>query len=108
DEAAIFTIHGFCQRVLAEKAFESGMDFRNELLVDDTELMEEIAQDFWRLRLHDASPLLAAFLLRSKESPASLLTAIRDFVGRPYLRELLPPPGAPAERVEADLGAAFE
>jgi exodeoxyribonuclease V beta subunit len=31
DEAAIFTIHGFCQRALQDAAFEAGGDFDNEL-----------------------------------------------------------------------------
>ena len=44
DQAAIFTIHGFCQRVLAEKAFESAMPFRSELLADETDLLREIAE----------------------------------------------------------------
>ncbi|MFP3449497.1 UvrD-helicase domain-containing protein, partial [Pseudomonas sp. SIMBA_067] len=30
DEAAIFTIHGFCQRMLNLNAFESGMLFEQE------------------------------------------------------------------------------
>ncbi len=34
DEAAIFTIHGFCQRTLQEHAFESGMAFVAELIED--------------------------------------------------------------------------
>jgi exodeoxyribonuclease V beta subunit len=31
DEAAIFTIHGFCQHVLRDQAFESGQTFTAEL-----------------------------------------------------------------------------
>src|SRR5690606_8602316 len=34
DEAAIFTIHGFCQRALQDAAFEAGGDFDNELTQD--------------------------------------------------------------------------
>ncbi|MFN8640831.1 MAG: UvrD-helicase domain-containing protein [Candidatus Binatia bacterium] len=34
DEAAIFTIHGFCQRMLRELAFESGATFDAELVGD--------------------------------------------------------------------------
>lgn len=32
DEAAVFTIHGFCQRMLSLNAFESGMLFEQQLL----------------------------------------------------------------------------
>ena len=38
DEAAIYTIHGFCERVLTEGAFESGMPFEHTLLPDERAL----------------------------------------------------------------------
>ena len=38
DQAPIHTIHGFCQRVLADRAFESAMPFRTELVPDQSEL----------------------------------------------------------------------
>ena len=34
DQASIFTIHGFCMRVLHDHAFESGMMFDAELVTD--------------------------------------------------------------------------
>ncbi|MEE3287921.1 MAG: UvrD-helicase domain-containing protein, partial [Pseudomonadota bacterium] len=48
DEAAIFTIHGFCRRVLAESAFESALPFESELLTDEREILVEVVDDFWR------------------------------------------------------------
>jgi len=36
DEAAIFTIHGFCQRVLQENAFDSGAPFEEARFTLDT------------------------------------------------------------------------
>ncbi len=36
DEAAIFTIHGFCQRMLSLNAFESGMLFEHQLIEDES------------------------------------------------------------------------
>src|SRR5262249_34819001 len=107
DEAAIFPIHGFCQRVLGEKAFESGMAFQSELLADESELLTEIAEDFWRRRLHDASPLLATFLVSAGESPVSLLAAIRDFIGKPYLRSIEPAPAPPTGPTEERYASAF-
>ncbi len=35
DEAAIYTIHGFCQRMLATNAFESGVLFEQVLIQDE-------------------------------------------------------------------------
>jgi len=63
DEAQIFTIHGFCQRVLRENAFESGALFDTELMTDAAPLLDEVSQDFWRQRLYTAPPLLARLAL---------------------------------------------
>ncbi|MDT8391960.1 MAG: exodeoxyribonuclease V subunit beta [Lentisphaeria bacterium] len=48
DEAAIFTIHGFCQRVLAENAFESGIRFNLQLEPNPEALIDDIIHDFYR------------------------------------------------------------
>ena len=38
DEAAIYTIHGFCQRMLSNNAFESGILFQQTLVQDELPL----------------------------------------------------------------------
>jgi exodeoxyribonuclease V beta subunit len=48
DEAAIFTIHGFCSRVLSEMAFESRSLFRSEIITDQSDLLKQVAGDFYR------------------------------------------------------------
>jgi exodeoxyribonuclease V beta subunit len=57
DEAAIFTIHGFCQRVLRDFAFESRVDFDAELVPDETALRRTAIHDYWALMAYDADPL---------------------------------------------------
>lgn len=52
DEAAIFTIHGWCQRMLSEHAFDSGMGFAQEMEHDLTELQLQAARDYWRTWLY--------------------------------------------------------
>jgi exodeoxyribonuclease V beta subunit len=47
DEAAIFTIHGFCQRMLQDHAFESRVAFEVELVTEQDLLRDEIVRDFW-------------------------------------------------------------
>lgn len=60
DRANILTIHGFCQRVLAEFAFDGAIPFGFEVSGDDALAVGAAARDFWRRRLVDApSPLLA-------------------------------------------------
>ena len=48
DEAAVYTIHGFCYQVLQEQAFQSGTLFGAEMIGDDSEMVLEVVDDFWR------------------------------------------------------------
>src|SRR5699024_5484528 len=48
DEAAIYTIHGFCYQALQEQAFESRVMYDAEMIGDDTELVQEAVDDYWR------------------------------------------------------------
>ena len=52
DEAAIFTIHAFCQRVLQENAFESGSLFETDFITNQDALLREIVDDFWRAEFY--------------------------------------------------------
>ncbi|MFQ3206386.1 MAG: exodeoxyribonuclease V beta subunit [Glaciecola sp.] len=49
DEASIFTIHGFCQRVLKQFAVSLNADLDLELVTDSTELMMQGVQDYLRV-----------------------------------------------------------
>lgn len=51
DEAAIYTIHGFAQRVITDFAFECSVPFDFEVLADRFAVAEEAASDFWRNRV---------------------------------------------------------
>src|SRR5262245_16565677 len=69
DEAQIFTIHGFCQRMLTDHAFESGARFETALLIDPNPLFEEVARDFWRIRFYRTNPLLPVLAMAWERSP---------------------------------------
>ena len=58
DLASIFTIHGFCTRVLREHALESGHTFDPpELLASERALLDELAADLWRVCASDADAI---------------------------------------------------
>jgi exodeoxyribonuclease V beta subunit len=57
DEAAIFTIHSFCQRALREHAFESGEMFDAELTESQQDLVEAAVADWWRRRFYPDAAL---------------------------------------------------
>ncbi|MBS0341434.1 MAG: exodeoxyribonuclease V subunit beta [Proteobacteria bacterium] len=48
DEAAVSTIHGWCNRMLSEHAFDSGALFSQTLETDQRELLAESTRDYWR------------------------------------------------------------
>ena len=48
DDAAIFTIDAWCQRVLREHAFDSGCLFEETLEPDESLRLQEAVQDYWR------------------------------------------------------------
>jgi len=86
DEAAIFTIHSFCQQVLKDFAFESGSPFEMDLIGDDRELLLAVTDDFWRKAVLQADNDFTGYLLARKQSPETLLQSIRSLVGKPYLQ----------------------
>src|SRR5262245_60919583 len=74
DLAAIHTIHGFCQRALAESAFESALPFTAELASDDRRVLHEAIEDFWRREIVASNDRhWLAWLLSEANGPDVLL-----------------------------------
>jgi exodeoxyribonuclease V beta subunit len=48
DEAAVHTIHGWSQRMLAQHAFDSGHPFVQNVSGDESDLLGEAVRDYWR------------------------------------------------------------
>ncbi|MCX4186661.1 exodeoxyribonuclease V subunit beta [Methylophaga sp. OBS4] len=88
DEAAIFTIHGFCQRALQDFAFESGHFFDMEMVTDEQEIKQAVVDDFWRRHVSTADADFARYLLNQKQTPDTLLKAVGNLPGKPYLTYL--------------------
>jgi len=77
DRAPIFTIHGFCQRTLIESAFETGSLFDTELLVDQAALCREVADDYWRIHICEASPEFIAHVCETIKGPDYFLRLMK-------------------------------
>jgi exodeoxyribonuclease V beta subunit len=84
DDAPITTIHGFCHRVLRERAFECGGELEAELLTDDTALLDAVVRDFWA-RETAARPvaLVEALVARARVGLAPLGALARRAVRHP-------------------------
>jgi exodeoxyribonuclease V beta subunit len=85
DEAAIFTIHGFCHRVLQDRAFDTGVAFGAELVTDLLPLRDEIVFDFFHRELAEATAPHARLLLRSGLTPAGCRTLVDRVLRHPEL-----------------------
>jgi exodeoxyribonuclease V beta subunit len=118
DEAAIFTIHGFCQRALADASFSAGLPFSLELVTDDSEMAMEAVHDFWRRRVAGATcpPALAGHLLQEKDTPEKYAKLLQRSLAKPLATNLWPaglnaPAGldAPAAAIDTTaLTAAYD
>jgi exodeoxyribonuclease V beta subunit len=85
DEAAIYTIHSFCQRALKENAFDVGMPFESELINDEQELLINLADSFWHRHLLKPNALQEAVIRHNGCTPDKLLAVVKPYIGRPYL-----------------------
>jgi exodeoxyribonuclease V beta subunit len=101
DEASIFTIHGFCRRMLHENAFESGSLFDTELVTDPSAMIQESVDDFWRRHLYTASPLFVNYALMNRFTPGELISLLTRKMNQPFLR-IIP------EQGECDTGVQEE
>ncbi len=71
DDAAVYTIDAWCQRMLREHAFDSGSLFEETLVGDEAALRLEAVQDYWRQQLYPmATPLVAQVQRVWRDVPA--------------------------------------
>ncbi|MCG5494074.1 exodeoxyribonuclease V subunit beta [Ectothiorhodospira variabilis] len=82
DEAMISTIHGWCQRMLQEHAFETRGLFQREVITDQTDLINEILRDYWRVHFYPLPAAEAHCVRQAITSPEHLHDQLR-----PWLRQ---------------------
>jgi exodeoxyribonuclease V beta subunit len=104
DRAAVFTVHAFCKRALDDRAFESAAPLEAVLVPDESALVDEVVQDFWRHEIASASPFWASRLVAAGITPAKLARFVERFQNKPYAQVLAPL--APGEEAEAAFVAA--
>ena len=78
DTASIFTIHGFCLRALQDNAFESGSLYDTELVTDQTGLLRDIVEDFWRMHFFREPAPLLGYTLRNRHSPETFISLLKN------------------------------
>ncbi|MFM2480534.1 exodeoxyribonuclease V subunit beta [Celerinatantimonas sp. YJH-8] len=86
DQAAIFTIHGFCQRMLKEHAFESGISFESEFLTAEHTLRLRAVEDCWRQFFYPLPKAMIERVMSFWSDPASLLSSLQGVLAQPQLQ----------------------
>lgn len=78
DQAAVYTIHGFCQRMLIENAFESNSLLETELVTGNRELILLTLKDYWRTSLYTETKLFSHWLAIKNISPERMLSFVQN------------------------------
>lgn len=107
DEAAIYTIHGFCLRTLTDHAFESGVAFEVEFITDETRLRTTAVEDFWRRQVANAAPEATRRVRRQWKTPQALLADLQPTLALEDLRLLPRVDAADVEAMDRELAAVF-
>ncbi|WWE59204.1 exodeoxyribonuclease V subunit beta [Parasalinivibrio latis] len=86
DEAAVYTIHGFCQRMLTQNAFESGSLFNQQFVTDEQPLRLQAVADFWRRHFYPLPKALASVIRSIWASPEKLLEEVSPYLSGPAVK----------------------
>ncbi|SFM24265.1 exodeoxyribonuclease V subunit beta [Halopseudomonas yangmingensis] len=85
DQAAVSTIHSWCQRMLREHAFDSGSLFEQTLETDQRELRAEVARDYWRQHCYPLAGAALDWVAEHWGAPEALLDKVRPLLAEPPL-----------------------
>lgn len=102
DRANVMTIHGFCQRVLGDYAFEGGLPFAFEVAGDGADALHAAVTDDWRRWAYPASPLLVRYAMKKGLAAEELTGWVSGYVARLDLK--IVGAGASTEAAASGLG----
>ncbi len=100
DTASVFTIHGFCRKLIREHAFELGIDFNMEFS-EDTDPKADAATTFFRENIADCKN---AELLNDKKNREKIsVKKLKEFISKAGLgienKNIKPGPGIISEKI---------
>lgn len=95
DEAAIQTIHAYCQGALGDAAFSAGQPFE-QTLGSDQAIQEGVVADFWRQHIVPITDLGLAHHVAKKLTPSMLAAQLRRRLSKPLSTLIWPDAFLPA------------
>ena len=82
DQASVYTIHGFCAKVLKEYPFECGSFFNQEVSDEKSRNVQTACEDFFRSNILLRSPSIQKLALSIWDTPKTLENSIATFLYR--------------------------
>jgi len=107
DEAAIYTIHGFCQRMLKQFAFDSGVVFSAELVLDSDSYLQQACEDIWRQQAYSLNEQQSRYLISRYAGPDDVLAKVKARINRPDMTVIPPLSADGLSRAWQSAEAAF-
>ena len=89
DENAIFTIHGFCRKMLNNFTFESNSRFNLELISDDRPFLDEVVNDYWRTKFYNITDKLEEKIIKASGWNPEVLRDLLKSVQNAPLTEII-------------------
>ncbi|MGR3807684.1 exodeoxyribonuclease V subunit beta [Pasteurella testudinis] len=80
DTASIFTIHGFCQRMLTRYAFDSGVHFNLEMVERQDALLLRLCREYWREQFYPQDLTICRFIDHTLVSPQAVFKLIQPLL----------------------------
>lgn len=108
DEAAVSTIHSWCNRMLREHAFDSQSLFTQNLETDPSELLSEIVRDYWRNFFYPLGTEDFVTVLAFWAQPSALEYAIKPLIEHADLLAHNLPPYEHLQGIRKDKQAALD
>jgi exodeoxyribonuclease V beta subunit len=106
DEAAISTIHGWCNRMLREHAFDSDSLFTQALEADHDDLLGEVVRDYWRTYFYPLEEDAAAAVRGWWATPDELFALLRGLL-KYAGSDAVPAPAETLRRAQAETLSAL-
>ncbi|MDG6231760.1 exodeoxyribonuclease V subunit beta [Glaesserella parasuis] len=80
DLASIFTIDSFCQKMLFQFAFSSGIRFDIDLLTNESELLNRLSEETWRELFYPMGLAETVAVAEELKTPSDALPAVKGYL----------------------------
>lgn len=81
DEAAIYSIHGFCQRLLSVFPLETQSLLQQKIVSNEKELQQQAVRDYWRKKITGCERSRLEWILQRWKTPDDLLQELYPLFG---------------------------